>query len=119
MNQYLQISEQEFEEVCQHFSFRKFRKHQFILQEGDSCTYETFLLKGCTRTYRVNDKGDEYILELSIENNWVINPDCSMEGQLSKFNVDCLEEVEALQISKQSLKELYKRVPKFESYIRL
>lgn len=45
--------------------YRKFRKKQFILREGDVCRFETFILKGCCRTYELDEKGQEYILRFA------------------------------------------------------
>ena len=56
-NKYISISEKEFEECKPLFRHKKYRKHQYILQNGDLSRYETFILSGCTRTYEVDDRG--------------------------------------------------------------
>ena len=45
------------------FVHRRFRKRQFILQEGDISRYETFIIKGITRTYETDEKGQEHIVQ--------------------------------------------------------
>ncbi len=40
------------------------------MQEGEVCKYAAFVVKGALRQYRVDDKGMEHILRLSIENWW-------------------------------------------------
>jgi hypothetical protein len=67
LNKHVLLSNDEFEECLGFFQFRKFRKHQYILQEGDISRYENFLLKGCTRTYEVDEKGEEHIVQFGLE----------------------------------------------------
>ena len=49
---------------------RSLRKRQYFVQEGDVCKHMGFIVKGAMRQYRVDDKGVEYIVNLSIENWW-------------------------------------------------
>src|SRR5450631_3842024 len=52
------------------FAPKKFRKRQYFLQEGEVCKYLAFIVKGAMRQYSVNDKGEEHIIKLYIENWW-------------------------------------------------
>jgi hypothetical protein len=49
------------------FTYRKFRKRQFILQEGDIARYESFIVRGLARTYEIDCKGREHILQFGQE----------------------------------------------------
>jgi len=101
------------------FRYKKYRKHQYILQEGDVCRHESFILSGCTRTYRLDEKGQEHILQFGMQNWWVGDLRSFLSDQPSQQNIDCLEETELLQISKTGLEELYRGVPKTERYFRI
>src|SRR5450432_4379321 len=52
------------------FTPKKFRKRQYFLQEGEVCKYTAFIIKGAMRQYRVDEKGEEHIIKLYIENWW-------------------------------------------------
>ena len=52
------------------FTAKKFRKRQYFLQEGEVCKNAAFIVKGAMRKYRVDDKGEEHIMRLYIENWW-------------------------------------------------
>ena len=101
------------------FTFRKFRKRQYILQEGDVTRYETFILKGVTRTYEVDDKGQEHVVQFGLEDWWVGDLYSFLTETPTTYNIDCLEDTEVLQINKQNLEALYARVPKMERHFRI
>jgi hypothetical protein len=46
------------------FTYKHFRKHQYILQQGEFSRVENFIMNGLTRTYEVDEKGQEHILQL-------------------------------------------------------
>src|SRR6476469_8339886 len=101
------------------FTHRKFRKNQYILQEANIAVYETFVVKGLTRTYEVDDKGQEHVLFFGPEDWWVGDLYSFLSSTPSKYNVDCLEETEVLQISNQNLTLLYDKIPKMNLYFRI
>src|SRR5918997_1426053 len=102
-NKYVTITEQEFEECMSFFQFKKFRKHQYILQEGDVSRYENFILKGCTRSYEVDEKGQEHIVQFGLEDWWVGDMYSFLTESPTSYNIDCLEDTEVLQITKTNL----------------
>ena len=43
---------------------KKLRKKQYLTQEGDVVKNHSFVTKGCLRTYKVDEKGVEHVLNL-------------------------------------------------------
>jgi CRP-like cAMP-binding protein len=113
------LTAEESETLQSLFSYKRFRKNQYILQQGDIARYETFVVKGLTRTYEVNDKGQEHVLFFGPEDWWVGDLYSFLSNNPSQYNVDCLEETEVLQISKKNLEALYIKVPKINQYFRI
>ena len=101
------------------FVHKKFRKHQYILQEGEVSMYDNFIVKGLSRTYRVDDKGQEHILRFTPEDWWTGDLASFLSGKPSIYNVDCLEDTEVLRITYADLETLFERVPKMNKYFRL
>ena len=101
------------------FTHKKFRRNQYILQQGDIARYETFICKGLTRTYEVDEKGQEHVLFFGPENWWVGDLYSFLCDVPSQYNVDCLEETEVLQIARPDLDLLYMRVPRMNQYFRI
>lgn len=118
-NRHISLTDNEFETVQSLFRERKFRKKQFILQEGEISRFETFIVKGCTRTYEVDNNGQEHILQFGIEDWWVGDLYSFFTESPSRVNIECIEDCEVLQISKENLELLYRQVPKMERYFRI
>ncbi len=113
------LSDEEYKQVESAFSYRKYRKKQYILQEGDICRHEIFILKGCTRTYNINEDGQENIIQFGIEGWWVGNRESCTQETASEYNIDCLEDTEVLMISRSDLYKLYEMIPAIERYFRI
>jgi CRP-like cAMP-binding protein len=119
LNKYVTLTADEIKIVEFFFQPRKFRKRQYILQEGDVSRLETFITKGLTRIYEVDDKGQEHVLQFGLEDWWVGDLYSFLAEVPTTYNIDCLEDTEVLQITKPNLESLYERVPKIERHFRI
>src|SRR2546430_2813601 len=79
---------------------KKLRKRQYFLQEGEVCKYSAFIVKGAMRQYSIDDKGVEHIVRLFIENWWVSDRESFVMLTPSIYNIDALEDTEALLITR-------------------
>ena len=113
------LDKEEKELVIQKFHPRLFRKRQYVLQEGDVCTQFYFVVRGCLRMYKIDEKGNTHILQFAAENYW-INDLGSFHGlKPSGLNIDALEDTVVLQISRDDLITLYTEAPKFHRIFRV
>jgi CRP-like cAMP-binding protein len=101
------------------FKHRKFRKRQYIAQEGEIPRVDSFIIKGLTRTYEVDQKGQEHVIQFGLEDWWIGDMASFLSETPSKYNIDCLEDTEVLQITKADLEKLYEMVPKMERHFRI
>jgi CRP-like cAMP-binding protein len=113
------LDEAEVERIESVFRYRKFRKSQYILQQGDVSRYETYILSGLARTYLVNDKGQEHVISFNPEDYWVGDLCSLYTGNPTNYNIDCLEETEVLQVTKAELERLFTDVPKLNIFYRI
>lgn len=100
------------------FRYRKFRKNQYILQEGDVSRSSSFILTGLVRVYLVDDKGQEHVLYFMKEDYWVGDLNSNYSETPSQYNIDCLEETEVLQITKADIERICEEVPKMNIFFR-
>jgi CRP-like cAMP-binding protein len=107
------ISGQDFEIVKKYFIFKRLRKKQFFLQEGDICKYFGFILSGAMRQYTLDDKGAEHIIQLAVEDWWVGDRESWTLSKPSNYNIDAWEDTELLLMSHSNLLELVHRFPAF------
>ena len=107
-------------DICKSlFSPKKLRRRQYILQQDDICKNLIFVEKGILRSYSVDTKGNEHILQFAPEGWWISDIFSFLTGEAAVYNIEAIEDSELLLISNSSLDELYERVPKFERYFRL
>ena len=118
-NEKVNLSEEEEEVIKQYLTPKKLRKKQYLLQEGDVCKHIAFVEKGALKAYVVDDAGAESIIQFALE-GWVISDLYSfLTGEPATYNIDALENAELVLISKSAHEELLKKIPKYETYIRL
>lgn len=98
---------------------KELKRKEFLLKQGEVCKTENFIVKGCLRTYTIDDNGFEHILLFGIEDWWVGDLYSFLTQTPSNHYIDALEDTSILQITKSDLDQLYLRIPKFERYFRL
>ncbi|MBS0030757.1 Crp/Fnr family transcriptional regulator [Chitinophaga sp. 22321] len=99
--------------------FRRVRKRTYLLQDGEICDFEAYIVKGCIRTYYLSDDGTETILSFAIEDWWVSDPYSFTEQTPSNMFIESLEDCELLVVDHKSKAALYQKIPKFETLFRL
>jgi CRP-like cAMP-binding protein len=113
------ITQDEFAFCKTLFLPKKLRKRQFLLQEGDVNKYMAFVEKGILRTYTVDDKGAEHILQFALEGWWLADLYSFENNEPSAFNIEALENCELLLITNPSWETLLQKIPAFERYFRI
>lgn len=99
--------------------YKLLRKRQYLVQAGDVCRFDSFVVKGCLRTYYVDERGSEHVVQFAVESWWTGDLYSFLTQSPAAYNTDALEDSELLQIDQASLDELYQRVPKFERFFRI
>jgi len=100
------------------FVAKKFRKRQYFLQEGEICKYTSFIIKGAMRQYGVDEKGEEHIINLFIENWWASDRESLMNQTPSKYFIDAWEDTEVLLVKKTDLTNLVDNISALTEWIR-
>lgn len=97
---------------------KKIKKKGYLLQEGDISRHQYFVNKGCLRTYTIDEKGLEHIIQFAIEDWWTGDMFSFLTQTPARFTIDALEDSELLCLEKNALEELYVKIPKFERFFR-
>jgi CRP-like cAMP-binding protein len=115
----VRLTDEEKELCKKFFTPRKLRKRQFLLQEGDVCRVNAFVEKGLLRSFTVDEKGNEHIIQFAAEGWWISDLYSFLTGEVSDYNIEALEDCELLLLSLPASEELLAALPKFESYQRM
>ena len=119
IKKHIPLDNEESKLLLSFFKQRKMKKKQFLFQEGDICRYSSFVLKGCLRSFGLDENGVEHVFQFAMEGWWINDMQSFNSETPSMMNVDALEDSEILLISKEDAGSLYRQLPKFERYSRL
>jgi CRP-like cAMP-binding protein len=97
--------------------FRNLRKRQYLSQEGEIWKYNAFICSGLVKTFSIDDKGQEHIMNFSPENYWTGDRESLSTGNPSNFNVVALENSEIILIEKKDFENICQEIPQFNELV--
>ncbi len=118
-NRLLPLDERESAFVRKICRERIIKKREFILQEGEICKYNTFVVEGCFKMYLVDHKGRVHNLQFATENWWIGDIGSFHSETPTKLNIEALENSIVLQIKKEDQLKLFEDYPKFNRIFRV
>jgi CRP-like cAMP-binding protein len=113
------LSDREKEDLQPFFTYKKLRKRQFLLQEGDICKQLAFVIKGAVKSYTIDEKGHEHISLLGWEGWWISDFRSFIYSEAAMLTIDAIEDTELLLITKPDYEEMMLKVPVMERYFRI
>ncbi|MCL9806985.1 Crp/Fnr family transcriptional regulator [Flavobacterium amniphilum] len=111
------VSENEFKLISSYFIYKKIRKKQYLLVEGTVCKYFAFIKKGAMRKYYIDENGKENIVNLYLENWWVVDRQSYSTKTPSSYFIDAWEDCELLMITIENKQKLENDSPSFKELI--
>ncbi len=119
IKKWVEISDSEEKIIRSAFETLTVKKKETILVPGQVCNYTYFIVKGCLRSYFVDEKGAEHIYQIRLDNNWISDLESFFSQRQSKYYIEALEDSTLLQLSFDRLEKLYIEVPGVERYFRI
>lgn len=119
IREYIDISDEKLEKYCNAFQYRKLKKKEFLLKEGNICEFEGFVTSGCFKVFHTDHNGAEQIVYFGIENWWISDIDSFINEIPSKLNIQALEDSEILLIARDDKEKIYKEIPEIERLMRV
>ncbi|MGZ3925119.1 MAG: Crp/Fnr family transcriptional regulator [Flavisolibacter sp.] len=113
------ITEEEFTYCKTLFLPKTLRKRHYLLQQGDVCRYQAFVEKGVLRSYTVDERENEHILQFASEGWWMADLSSYLNNEPSFLTMDAIEDAELLLIDKASWEKAMEKIPKLERYFRI
>ena len=116
---HLSLTQEEIEFFASLLRSKSLTDGEFLLREGDVCKYESFVIKGCLKTYYLDEMGIEHIIDFSIEEWWADDLYSLLTQTPSKSNIKAIEDTDVLQIGSTDLELLYQKIPKFDRFFHI
>ncbi len=114
----VELTDSEFEFVLSHFTQKLFKKHQFLVQEGNAAPNDHFVIKGLLRSFYLDQGGKSHILQFAMEDWWISDPQAYHNGEIATLNIDCLEDTLVFMISLENREKLCSESRKMEYFFR-
>lgn len=113
------LTDEEWEFIAPHFEYKKLKKHQFLIQTGQPVDCEFWIINGLVKSYAVDDKGDEHILQFAMEEYWVSDYYAFQNKVPATTVVDCIEDSEFFCVSFESRERICQNVPAIANFFRI
>ncbi|RYZ21642.1 MAG: Crp/Fnr family transcriptional regulator, partial [Sphingobacteriales bacterium] len=114
----VELTPPEFEYILGHFDRKKFRKHQFVVQEGQRVDNDFFILDGCLKSYHTDANGKDHIIQFGLSNWWITDYQAYYNQGLASVNIDCIEPADVLSLSFTNREKLCAEMHKVEHFFR-
>ena len=115
----VQLSPEEVELILSVVKKKVLGKKKFLLYEGQTCRYLSYVESGCLRIYSINKRGLEHIVFFAIEDWWAIELKSFIQQTPSRFFIETIHDSTLLQISKTDFDMLLDKIPKLEKWFRI
>lgn len=112
------ISDDDFELLKTVMTPKKLKKGEFLLREGEMAKFGAYVAKGMLRSYVVDDKGKEHIIQFAPENWWISDKAGIADGSTSTFFIDAIEDSDVLLIDAKGHQTLLEKLPGYADSFR-
>jgi CRP-like cAMP-binding protein len=109
--QRITLTSEEVELMESVFIPRHLEKGELLLREGEIAKYGAFVAKGCLRSYVVDNKGKEHVVQFAPENWWLSDTNSMLEKTPTLFFMDALEPSDLLLLDLPSHQKLIQSIP--------
>ena len=113
------LTDKELDTFSRAFEYKKLKKNEFFLKEGQVCDYIGLLTSGVLIYIKTLENGDEVTIHFAFEGNWVNNNLSRLSNTPSKISIKAIEYSEILVIKQTDISNLYLQIPKIERLGRI
>ena len=101
-----------------HFTERKVKKRQFIIQPDFIAKYRVYVVQGTFKAYVIGNDGQENTISLAMDGWWISDPNSYIYQQPATMFVEALEDSLILQLDFEKEQILKSHSHKFETFFR-
>lgn len=110
------LTDDEFALVLSHFTSKKYKKHQFLIQEGEPVLYSYFVVSGLLKLVHTDASGKEHIVSFAMEDWWESDFQAFHNQSKATMSLECLEDTEVFCLTLEDYKNLCSQLQKMEYF---
>ena len=119
LNQFVTISEKEFEIIRSYFETQNLKKKQLLMKADGPCDQIYFVLKGCVHMYFITERGTERTVQFALENWWITDFLAYQKQTSTHFFIQAIENTVVLSVRYGEYERLLHDFPQLERYFRI
>jgi len=112
------FTEEEFAFMRRLFRPLTLAQGEFLQRGGDVARAAAFVARGCLRSYVIDPKGKEHVVQFAPETWWLADSNSLNTGSPSPYFMEAIEESELLLIEPASHQVIVERVPGYAAAFR-
>ncbi len=116
---YVTLGDEAFEALWSALEHRTVARKEYLLEPGQVCKSQYFVLEGCFRSYYLDQKGNEQVMHFAIEHWWMTDYDSLSNQKPSELYIQALEPAVVLEVELDVLSGLFDRFPMLERLFRI
>jgi CRP-like cAMP-binding protein len=94
-------------------------KKEFLLRAGERCTTFNYVNTGALRAFYTDANGKESTIMFAVADWWITDMPCFIGQTPAMINIEAITESSVLQLRKEDMDLLYKKIQAFERYFRI
>ncbi|AUD06595.1 Crp/Fnr family transcriptional regulator [Spirosoma pollinicola] len=110
------LTDDEFAFVLAHFTLKKYKKHQFLIQEGEPVSYSYFVVSGLLKLVYTDELGKQHIVSFAMEDWWETDFQAYFAQTRATMSLDCLEDTVVFCLSLENYHKLCAGLQRFERF---
>lgn len=110
------LTDDEYAFVRSHFTTKKFKKHQFLIQEGEAVKHCYFILSGLLKLVYADESGKEHIVSFAMEDWWESDYYAFYTQTKASLSLECVEDTVVLCLSYEDYRKLCDGLQKMERF---
>ncbi|RTQ46762.1 Crp/Fnr family transcriptional regulator [Hymenobacter gummosus] len=98
------------------FEPRQLARHEVLLRAGEVARVGAFVARGCLRSFVVDEKGKEHIVQFAPENWWISDQNSLNRQEPALFSIDAVEDADVLLFDATFFRKLSQLTPAFTEF---
>lgn len=106
LNKAGKFSEQESAFLKQELDLKELKKDEYLLEKGNTCSSLCYIISGSFYHYMIDSELNKKVIDLSIQNDWVINYKSFASRKPSVYSIQAFEDTSYYEISIDAIHRL-------------
>ncbi len=119
LKKFVKIKKSDFSEILSYFKKKTVKKKEILMNEGQQCKSNYFVVSGCLHMFFTTEKGVEQTIQFGLENWWLTDSLSFFNQSSTAYNIQAVEDSEILILDYEKQQELFFKFPVVEKYFRI